>query len=267
MSRSVRADLFEPVTTRSTVRNVVDQIVDKLRAGLIDEGEFLPSERTLAEVMGVSRRTIREAIRVLVEAGLVEVLPGSAGGIRVVSIWVSSDLTEPFPIASQADEIFSVLEARRTLEPRIAQLAGARGTDEHFDAMRQSIELQYKHRDDRAKVIEMNARFHRLMWRGAANKTLEATIKLVYRRLAVAFDMTVRNPSDTGASIDLHERTLEALMRGDSTEIAEAMDEHLAYLEGICESVLGRRRVREAPDFLQSQAGAAQAAASISTTG
>lgn len=254
MSRGVRAELFEPVTTRSTVRNVVDQIVDKLKAGLIDEGDFLPSERTLAEAMGVSRRTIREAIRVLVDAGLVEVLPGSAGGIRVVSIWVSSDLGEPFPATAQADEIFSVLEARRTLEPRIAQLAGARGTDEHFDAMRQSIELQWRHRDDRRKVSQMNARFHRLMWRAADNETLEAMIKLVYRRLAVAFDMTVRNPTDTGASIDLHERTLEALMRGDAAEIAEAMDEHLAYLENICESVLGRRRVREVPDFLQSRA-------------
>ena len=252
MANRARPELFRPVTTRSTVRNVVDQLVDNLRAELIHEGEFLPSERTLASVMGVSRRTIREAVRVLAEAGVVEVLPGSAGGIRVLSMWVPSELSREPAAAPQADRIFEVLEARRTLEPRIAQLAGVRGTDEHFDAMRRSIDLQWKNQDDRRKISQMNGRFHRLMWRAAGNETLEATMRLIYRELEVGFDMTIRTPSDTTISIQLHERTLEALMRGDSEEIAEVMDEHLAYLEGICESVLGRRRIRAMPDFLAS---------------
>jgi GntR family transcriptional repressor for pyruvate dehydrogenase complex len=255
MSPTVRADLFQPVTTRSTVRNVVDQLLDRLKAGVIDEGDFLPSERTLAATMGVSRRTIRAAVKVLMDLGLVEVLPGSAGGVKVVSIWVPDDLADS-DAELQAGEIFSVLEARRTLEPRLAQLAASRGTDEHFAAMQQTIDLQWEHRGEREKVSQMNSRFHRMMWRAAGNATLEAAIKLVYRELAIAFDMTVRTPSDTGLSIELHERTLTALTRGDPAEIDEVMDEHLAYLEDICESVLGRRRVREEPDFLKSRARA-----------
>jgi GntR family transcriptional repressor for pyruvate dehydrogenase complex len=256
MAERARTDLFQPVTTRSTVRNVVDQIVENLRAELISEGEFLPSERTLASVMGVSRRTIREAIRVLAEAGVVEVLPGSAGGIRVVSIWVPDELGEDSPTAPQADRIFEVLEARRTLEPRIAQLAGVRGTDEHFEAMQRSIDLQWKHLEDRRKVGQMNARFHRLIWRAAANQTLEGAMRLIYGDLEVGFDMTIRTPSDTTKSIQIHERTLEALKRGDPDEIDEVMDEHLSYLESICESVLGRRRVREMPPFLAGKTAA-----------
>ena len=254
MAKRARTELFRPVTTRSTVRNVVDQIVESLRAELISEGEFLPSERTLAQTMGVSRRTIREAIRLLTEAGIVEVLPGSAGGIRVISIWVPPELgDDASPATPQADRIFEVLEARRTLEPRVAQLAGARGNDEHFEAMQRSIDLQWKHQKDRRKVSQMNSRFHRLMWRAAGNETLESAMKLIYRDLDVGFDMTIRTPSDTKSSIQLHERTLEALRRGDPDEIADVMDEHLAYLESICESVLGRRRVRGMPDFLESR--------------
>jgi GntR family transcriptional regulator, transcriptional repressor for pyruvate dehydrogenase complex len=254
MSMGGQSDLFHQVTTRSTVRNVVDQILDRLKAGMINEGEFLPSERNLAEVMGVSRRTVRAAVKVLVDLGLVEVLPGSAGGVKVISIWVPDRVGDPSPAELAADQIFSVLEARRTLEPRIAQLAAARGTDEHFAAMQRTIDLQWEHRDERDKVSQMNTRFHRLMWRAAGNETLEAAIQLVYRRLNIAFDMTLRTPADTGASIELHERTLAALTRGDPTEIDQVMDEHLAYLEDICESVLGRRRVREEPEFLRSPA-------------
>jgi GntR family transcriptional regulator, transcriptional repressor for pyruvate dehydrogenase complex len=248
----VRSDLFTPVTTRRTVENVIEQIVDKLRAGLVSEGEFLPSERTLAEVMVVSRRTIREAIRILAGAGVVSVLPGASGGIRVRSIWVPGELGSEAPAVLQADKIFEVLEARRTVEPRVAQLAGVRARDEDFASMRNAIDLQWKHRDDRRKVSQLNFLFHRQMWRAAANETLEGAMKLIYRQLDIALDMTIRTPPDTKLSIEIHERTLEALMRGGSEEIAEAMDEHMGYLEMICESVVGRRRLRSIPEFLQS---------------
>jgi DNA-binding FadR family transcriptional regulator len=251
-ARRAQPELFAPVTTRRTVENVVDQIVDKLNDGLLSEGQFLPSERTLAEVMGVSRRTIREAVRVLAEAGVVEVLPGSAGGIRVASMWVPAELGVKAPAVPPVDKVFEVLEARRTLEPRIAQLAAARGTDAHFAPMQRSIDLQWEHRDDRRKVIQLNALFHRMTWRAAQNETLEQAMKLIYAELEVALDMTVRTPSDTTRSIEIHERTLEALKRGEPGELADVMDEHMSYLETICEEVFGRRRVRATPDFLRS---------------
>ena len=249
----IHPEQFSAVTTRSTVRNVVDQIVDRMRDGTLEEGEFLPSERTLAEVMSVSRRTIREAVRALVNAGVVEVLPGSAGGIRITSIWVPDELTISSSTALAADQVFAVLEARRTLEPRIAELAGARGTDADFTSMQRTIELQKQHRDDRSKVIQLNARFHRTMWRAARNETLEAAMKVIFRQLEFGLDMSVRTPGDTTESIEIHERTLQALMRGNTKDIAAVMDEHMSYLETISESVLGRRRLRSIPDFLQPQ--------------
>jgi GntR family transcriptional regulator, transcriptional repressor for pyruvate dehydrogenase complex len=251
--RRASQSIFVPVRTRLTFENVLDQIVDKIQSGLIGEGQFLPSERTLAEVMNVSRRTVREAVRVLSDTGVVKVLPGSSGGIQVASIWVPAELVLAKASPLQPDQVFQVLEARRTLEPRIAQLAAVRAADEHFDAMRKSIELQRCNQDDRHKVSLMNARFHRLLWRAAGNETLEGAMRLVYRQLEIVLDMTVRTPSDTERSISIHERTLDALMKGDTADVEEAMDEHMAYLENICESVLGRRRIRTLPDFLQTR--------------
>jgi GntR family transcriptional repressor for pyruvate dehydrogenase complex len=151
-----------------------------------------------------------------------------------------------------ADQLFAVLEARRTLEPRVAQLAAARGTDAEFQAMKRTIELQWQHRADRRKIIQLNAQFHRTMWRAASNETLEAAMKVIFRQLDLCLDMAVRTPHDTAESIEIHERTLDALMRGDPEDISIAMDEHMSYLETISESVLGRRRIRAIPDFLQS---------------
>src|SRR5262249_16472260 len=74
--RSGAGELFAPVRTRRTFENVIDQIVDSIRSGGLREGDQLPPERELAAKLEVSRPTVREAIRALADAGVVEVRPG-----------------------------------------------------------------------------------------------------------------------------------------------------------------------------------------------
>ena len=70
---------FEPVATRRTFEEALQQIADKLRAGDLHAGDRLPSERDLAAQMRISRPTLREAIKVLAEAGVLEVRRGQLG--------------------------------------------------------------------------------------------------------------------------------------------------------------------------------------------
>ena len=92
--RRTPVTLFRPVRTRRTVENVVAQIVEHIKDGELDEGDALPGERQLATQMEVSRRTIRQAIGVLAEAGVLSVQPGPSGGIRVRSIWLPAEMVE-----------------------------------------------------------------------------------------------------------------------------------------------------------------------------
>jgi DNA-binding FadR family transcriptional regulator len=242
-------DLFVPVKTKRTFEEVLDQIVDHIRAGELQEGDLLPSERALATSMNVSRPIIRQALAALVEAGVVEVKPGSAGGARVMSIWVPEDLVRR-QLAIQTDEIFELLEARRALEPRVAQLACLRGNDEHFSRMDDSIRLMRSHAHDRPKLLQADLVFHRFMWRAAGNTSLENLMRVLFRRLEVARDMILRTASDTSVAIELHERTLAALRQGDPDEVDEEMNVHLGQLEELCEQALNRARIRQMPSFL-----------------
>ena len=72
---------------------VLEQVIDLIRAGRLPEGALLPGERQLALAMDASRRTIREAIDVLEQAGVVTVAPGRAGGTRIASIWIPHSLS------------------------------------------------------------------------------------------------------------------------------------------------------------------------------
>jgi GntR family transcriptional regulator, transcriptional repressor for pyruvate dehydrogenase complex len=243
-------ELFAPVRTRRTFENVIEQIVDSIRSGGLREGDLLPPERELAAKLEVSRPTVREAIKALADAGVVEVRPGPRGGTTVISMWIPDGLVRE-RVELRADEIFEVLEARRALEPRIAQLAAVRATDVHFEAMHESIELQWRHQADSRKVIQTDLLFHHLMWQAAGNPTLEGLLKSLYRRLEVARDMAVRTEIDSRAAIEINERTLTALMRDDEDEVERVMDEHMSYLERICEDALGRKRIRLLPSFLR----------------
>jgi DNA-binding FadR family transcriptional regulator len=242
---------FEPVHTRKAFEGVIQQITDQIQAGLLGEGDELPGERALAATMEVSRPTIRSAVSALSEAGVIEVRPGRAGGMKIKSIWIPDGLTEKASDPRQ-EETYALLEARRTIEPRVAQLAALRGTEEQFDKMQESIDLQSTNFSDRRKAVQAEFMYHRLMWQAAHNSSLEAMLQGLYKELEPVMDMAMRTHTDQETAVAIHEETLAALRRGDPDEVAEAMDSHMSYLERIAEDVFGRKRIRETPDFLSS---------------
>ncbi len=250
--RRAPLELFAPVRAPRTQDVVVEQIADLVNTGRLAEGDLLPGERSLAEAMDVSRGTIRDAIETLQGAGVVTVSPGPAGGIRISSIWVPDTLTiDPRPLS--LEQVFELLEARRVVETRVAQLAGLRATESDFAVMRATIELQRANEHDRLRQVLGNARFHRQLWRAARNEELEGSMRSIYQHLGSAFEAALDEDAATaseGVGIDLHEETLAALMRGASDEIEAVMDRHLAYLEARCERHYGRARIRALPGFL-----------------
>lgn len=252
----VSGALFEPIGTRRAFESVIEQIVDRIRSGALREGSLLPGERTLAATMQVSRPTVRLALDALAEAGLVASERGRGGGARVVSIWIPEGVLESPANELRADEIFKVLEARRTLEPRIAQLAALRATGDDFEELRRCIELEAAQMGDWSRMVEADIRFHRQMWRMAGNAELEGMMGTIIDKLATALDMAMRTESDKTTAVAIHERTVAALMGGNVEHIDRVMDEHMAYLEDICEDVLGRKRVREVPSFLRAAGNA-----------
>jgi len=241
-----------PVRTRKAFESVVGQITELIRAGELQEGDALPGERRLAELMEVSRPTVRAAVAELADAGVLEVRPGRAGGIRVSSMWVPDQLVES-GTELRADRTFELLEARRAIEPRVAQLAALRANEEDFTAMRHSIDLQTENSQDRRKAIQAEQLFHRKLWQAAGNEALESMLRKLFDDLAPVMDMALRTEPDRDRAVEIHEHTLATVMRGDAEEIEAGMDEHMSYLEQIAEEAFGRRRLREIPAFLRAR--------------
>lgn len=227
---------FHPVATRRTFEEAVEQIADRIALGDLHVGDQLPPERVLAGQMQISRPTLREALRTLADAGVVEIRPGSTGGAFVAADVVPRDILRR-ERELRMGEVAGVLEARRLLEPQVAILAARRATREDFAFMERTIELQAAivgHAGvlaDEDRFLALDRRFHLAIARATGNTTVVGLMRTLLRRLEIARDMALHEPPVAEWALDVHRRTLAAIRDGDPDAIERIMDEHLAALE------------------------------------
>lgn len=121
---------LQPVIRRSVADDVFDQVLTEVVDGEIGAGESLPSERRLAEVLGVSRPAVREALQRMAQTGLVDVRHGGSTVVRDLKHHGGLDLLPRLLVRhGQLDVAVarSILEARLAIGPAVAALAAERG--------------------------------------------------------------------------------------------------------------------------------------------
>ena len=228
--------MFRPVRTRRTFEEAAEQIADGVRGGTLRVGDRLPGERALAAQMEISRPTLREAIKVLVTAGVLEVRRGVDAGMFVATDVVPADL-----VRERADlrlsEVASVLEARRLVEPGVARLASRRASEADLEALERSIEAM-RHivaagygPGDEDRFLQLDVQFHLALARAAGNPTVERLMRMLFRELEIARDMAMHEPLVPEWTIGIHEETLAAVTDGDEERLDEVMDRHIGRLE------------------------------------
>jgi GntR family transcriptional repressor for pyruvate dehydrogenase complex len=212
--------------------------------GQLRVGDRLPTERNLAAQMLISRPTLREAIHVLVDAGVVRVQRGRGGGIVVASEYVPRQVLEHHT-RLRVSEVTGVLEARRLLEPPIARLAAIRATQ---DDLQRLADILDRHKEfvasrrmpqNKDHYLQLDRRFHLGIARASRNTTAVLLMESLFTRLEIAFDMAMHVPALPDWCVDLHERTLAAIASGKPDEVDAIMDEHLGLTEGVWEQETG----------------------------
>lgn len=171
---AINSQVFKPLRKR-TFEEVAARIREQIANGRLSEGDKLPAERHLAESLGVSRNTVREALRSLEHAGLLELKPGSGGGAYisnggVQAIKVAFDDMMSLGIMSSQD----LMEARIVLGREVARLACLRCTDSDMEAMRANVKQMRAAAaaGDLKLRVRYSVDFHRMLARAAGNPVL-----------------------------------------------------------------------------------------------
>jgi DNA-binding FadR family transcriptional regulator len=123
--------IFRPVAARNTFEETVERLAHAIKLGVVAPGERFPPERRLAPQLGISRVTLREALRALEQGGYIESRRGRNGGAYVThrNGNSASARTAKRAIREMGDGLVDHLQFRRAVEPSAAQLAAERAGD------------------------------------------------------------------------------------------------------------------------------------------
>ena len=215
------------------------QIAEQLRAAIVDGrfkiGERLPTEDELAQRYGVSRPSVREALKRLAAQNLVRARRGPTGGNFVVQPSYS-ELAESLSGAATllvgmgALDIEEIIEARRTLQGSCLSLAVSQATAEHIAKLEAALEHQQNPDISDEAFCQADVAFHRALVDATGNGMLRFVMYTVIEALIPVTNMVVTVVRERSAITSLHAQMLEHLRQGDAASLQARMDELLDYL-------------------------------------
>jgi GntR family transcriptional repressor for pyruvate dehydrogenase complex len=210
------------------VQNVVTVLSDQIISGQLAPNQPIPPEGQLSQQMGVSRTVIREAMRILVTRGLVEVAHGTLPRVKPVDSSHVIDSLSTF--LQRADHsLLHLLEVRRLLETAIAAMAAERATPEQIVAMEET-NRQLVEAETLDQQIDVDLRFHALMAEATKNPVFGILLDPLAHLMRLSRKTTLSHTGVARAASDHHE-ILSAIRRGDPEAARSAMLDHLARAE------------------------------------
>lgn len=223
---------FETIRKRSAPEMVAEQIIGKITAGELAPGSRLPSQRDLAQMLGVGRSSVREAINALVVMGYLEPQQGRGTFINNVLPAVDAGI-EKLKLAFSAGSIFDLMEARELLECRSAALAAERADAGQIRNLKAAMQAVAETQNDYAIFLEADIRLHAAVADAAGNGVLCELTKLVLEKV-VAHHAELKTARLPPAYREISIRTaacvVDAINDGDADGAVRWMARHLGAI-------------------------------------
>jgi DNA-binding FadR family transcriptional regulator len=225
------SDAFQALDRRSLAHDAAEHLRELVSSGALQPGDKLPSERELASRLGVSRPTLREAVRGLVIMGLLETRHG-AGTFVVRTAPLDGDAFT-VTIDLEGAPIQELFEIRLLLEPSVTERATARITDTELAELRGLLERMEATVGDAQAFALLDAEFHRGVHVAARSATMLSLLDGIA-------DLSLRGRTISTVQASVRRRTLlehtailEALEERDPVLAREAMAAHLMHIRGV----------------------------------
>lgn len=216
------------MTERPKRRQLADQIAEDLQERILKgewkQGEKLPTEFELIELLNVGRGTIREAVKILVARNILEIRRGN--GTYVVEN--PGQMEDPFGFAFYSDKIRladDLCEVRLLLEPDIASLAAQRATKEEVAYIEECCRKVEETIARGEPHMEADILFHEAVAAASHNRVVANIVPVIQQGVSVFVEVT--NYSLTEMTVQTHRQVADAIARHDSNAAYAAMREHL----------------------------------------
>ncbi len=222
---------FEAVRRNRIYEEIARQI-EKMIAEKMKPGDMLPPERQLADKFGVSRSSIRDAIRMLELAGLVEARQGSGTVVRERSAdAVVTPLTSV--LVQKRKMVGELLEVRKMIEPPLAARAATHATGEQVTEMDAILRRQAEKMKAGELAVEEDTEFHYAIALASDNSVVLKVLDVLMDLLRDTRQRSLQVAGRPEKSIAGHQQILDAIKRRDAAGAQDAMCRHIESVEQI----------------------------------
>ena len=221
---------FNNIKRSSTVEIIVDNLINLIKQRSLHEGDRLPSERQLCEVIGVSRPILREALKALQVMNIIDIRQGAGAYVKSL---------EPQEVIEHLDIVFhldsslyrDLYEARRILESSVVRIAASVITDEEIGAIEENIKRAAASIDDEDAFYKWDLELHEMILKAAGNRVIPIFMQSINKLSLLMREKTNARPEIRRKTMQDHKRILKALKERNPDEAAKAMDQHIANVE------------------------------------
>jgi DNA-binding FadR family transcriptional regulator len=229
---------------RKTYEQITAYIRGAISSGQLRSGDRLPPETDLARSLGVSRSTVREALKVLESQNILRSSTGSMGGTFVEAIdgaGVAEYLTDSIFLLLDVDELTleELWDAREVTDVPAAELAALRRTEEDLFVIEKTLEMDAR---KKGVAIVSDISFHRAVAEASKNRMLSlfaGSIHMTLRTLAERHDIPENVlPEVKRVSQQQHRLICKAISESDGAMAAARMREHLELSYGVYEQAI-----------------------------
>ena len=218
--------VIEPIRKTRVAEEVADRIRVLILDGTFPAGEPLPGERQLAARFGVSRGSIRDALRVLETIGLLVTRHGQGTFPQELDV---DRLVAPLAsiLSYRHDLEDELLDVRRMFEPAVARVAAARVTEEDLAALERILAAQRRKLKTRQSAIVEDTAFHEVLARATRNRVVVSIMATLNDLLVESRKLALKQEGRPGRSMHGHEAVVTALRQRNAEAAATAMREHI----------------------------------------
>ena len=212
---------------------VIEHIKNEIWQGALKRGERLPPERELAETLGVSRNSVREAIRTL---GLMGFVSSTQGAGNFVTCDIEQNLRESLHMMVLLGEtnVLQISQLRRGLESENARLAAGRIPPRQAARMKELAQLMREETDPQ-QASRYDQEFHSLLCEASGNRLIRslfgAMLSTFNEFISTMYMRIVGDPGQAEALHDAHQRLAEALAAHDAEAAAAAAASHFEVID------------------------------------
>jgi GntR family transcriptional regulator, transcriptional repressor for pyruvate dehydrogenase complex len=225
--------VFQPVRPPTTFEETVERLGTAIRLGLLAPSSRLPPERDLAAQLGISRSTLRQALRTLVQSGHLVSLRGRSGGTFVADQPpLAESETEALP-----DGAWAVLDYRVAIETGATVLAAERADPVHFERL-DGLVAKMAAAEDFEDYRRADIRFHIGIAEAARSPRLVSAMTEVQGQMSELIALTAHPDEVLTRSNDQHRHLVGMLRRGDTSRAVKLMRRHIEGTEHILAGLL-----------------------------